>query len=275
MKKFLFLCIALFAILALTNCSDHYTYEFWSCDQSKNEINVIKLPKAYKPTKDEDLRVVGKERFPYKGPMVNGRSLMPGEISFQSTYFYPTYPDFMSLSTATLEQKSVLDNYNIATSIPTAELIKRWGGLLGYLSAMNDEEVPIEKRTSIWHKKREETVDGKYWLWGDARLRKGMPSGDKTAVFAPKGDNPDMFFICRDNNNNQLPESPARCAVYTAVSTDPAWSCLMVMYRAPIADIDNWAAVNAAIKTKFASMMSTREPSTLPTFLQQLRHFDF
>ena len=275
MKKFLFLCLVLFSLLALTNCSDHYTYEFWSCDQSKNEINVIKLPKAYKPTSGEDVRVIGKERNPYKGPLVN-RALMPEEKQFSSAYFFPTYPDFEPLLTATSEQKTVMENYNIGTTfaLATGELF-RSGGVNWLLRARNNEDISIEKRTLPGHRQREESPDGKYWVWGDARLRKGMPSGDKTAVFAPKGDNPDMFFICRDNNNNQLPESPARCAVYTAVSTDPAWSCLMVMYRAPVADIDNWATVNATIKAKFASMMNTREPSTWPTFLQQLRHFDF
>jgi hypothetical protein len=268
--------ILAFALLSflLTACSDHYIYEFWSCDQSKNEINVLKLPKAYKPAKDEDVRVIGKERNPYKGPPVNARPSMLEEKQFFSTYFYPTYPDFAPLSTATLEQKKAMDNYNIATTIATAELF-RSGGVSYTLRAKNDEDISVEKRTSPGHRIREESVDGKYWLWGDAWLRKGKGASDGTVIFAPKGDNTDMFFICRDNNNNQLPESPARCAVYTAVSADPTWSCLMVMYRAPIADIDRWPTVNAAIKVKFSSMMSTRESSSLPTFFQQLRHFDF
>jgi hypothetical protein len=260
--------------LLLTACSDHYTYEFWSCDQSKNEINVLKLPKAYKPAKDEDVRVIGKERNPYKGPSVSARPSLPEEKQFFSSYFFPTYPEFAPLSTSTSEQKKAMDNYNIATTIATGELF-RSGGVSYLLRSKNDEDIPVEKRTSPGHRKREETIDGKYWLWGDAWLRKGKGASDSTAIFAPKGDNPDMFFVCRDNNNNQLPESPARCAVYTAVSTDPKWSCLMVMYRAPVADIDRWPTVNAAIKARFSSMMSTREPSTLSTFLQQLRYSDF
>ena len=75
MKKFLFLCIALFALLALTNCSDHYTYEFWSCDQSKNEINVIKLPKTYKPTKLLGLRIID-------DPFLGGNKLLSFRYNF-------------------------------------------------------------------------------------------------------------------------------------------------------------------------------------------------
>jgi hypothetical protein len=170
----------------LTACSDHNTYEFWSCDQNKNEINVLKLPKTYKSTKDEDVRVIGKERNPYKGPPANARPSMPEEQQFFQTYFYPTYPDFVPLSIATSEQKKVMDDYNIATTIPTAELF-RSGSVTYLLRAKNDEDIPLEKRTSQGHRKREETVDGKYWLWGDAWLRRGKGVSDGTAIFAPKG----------------------------------------------------------------------------------------
>jgi hypothetical protein len=237
----LFLCF----LPALASCADSVTYEFWSCDRSKNEVMVLKMPKSYKPTAP--------------AAALNTRvSIHHAETGgLNRTSFFSTYPEFDPIETATEEQKKVTEAalFNTAVSSGTID----YGNAIDFflLSAVDD---PTVKRTSEGQRFREESLDGKYWVYPDPSVRNGKGGSDLLAYFLPKDTGRNVLISCRDMKTNVFPPDNYRCEVRSLMLETPALSCMTVSYRIRAADVPQWRDFDARIKAKIKSMITVRQP---------------
>jgi hypothetical protein len=238
--------VCFFCLLPLfAGCSDVEIYEFWSCDAGTTEVVTLQIPRSYRPTapsaflnKDAPRDSVARE-------------------GLNRTSFFSTYPGFDPINTATEKEKKNTETALVNTDVISGSI--DYGNTIdGILyGASHDLSVKPEKPGFRW---REESLDGKYWVYPDPWLRNGKGGSDLTAKFLPKETGRSVVISCQDVGKNVLPDENARCYVSSLMNETPALSCLTISYRLRAADVPQWRDFDARIKAKIRKMISVRKP---------------
>lgn len=235
-----------FCLLPLfSGCSDVEIYEFWSCDAGTAEVVTLQIPKSYRPT--------APSAFLNKDAPRDSAA----REGLNRTSFFSTYPEFDPIDTATEQERKMTEIALVSTNVISGSI--DYGNTIdGILyGASHDLGAKPEKPGFRW---REESLDGKYWVYPDPWLRNGKGGSDLTAKFLPKETGSSVVISCQDVGKNVLPDENARCYVSSLMNDSPALSCLTISYRLRAADVPQWRDFDARIKAKIRKMISVRKP---------------
>jgi hypothetical protein len=247
-------------VFSTAGCADSarfVRYEFWNCDETKDEIVVLTMPRTYRPTIPENVLISGKRRPDYSAIFQGGGVIPPDNREFNGTDFYATYPDFDPIGAATSEQIKRTEAA-LANLAVTSGSIDKGHSIDSVLYGASHELGVRPTRPGFrW---REDSVDGKYWVYADPWLRNGGPGSDTMANFLPKNTGFDVLVRCADMRTNAFPPDHYRCGVYSRFIEVPSLSCITLQYRIRAGDIPRWRELDAKIKAKVQSMVSYRQP---------------
>jgi len=232
------LVLALVPVLA--SCAQGVTYQFPSCDPTKQEIYSLRVSRAYRPSPPED-RLVNRT-LPTNDPR---------RVPFFRAYLYSTYPDFAPIETASEDQRKRSASALGSTEIPTLWLI-HGNGISFFLESTSELQ-----DAAPWKRKREESPDGKYWVYANPAFRQGRPSNDATVYFLPKETGRRVLIRCPDDRSNTFPsDANAHCTVESLLNDSPALACVTIGFRVPAADASRWQELTRQVSEKFRSMLS-------------------
>ena len=255
----------LIACLAISGagCADSVRfvrYEFWNCDETKDEIVILTMPRTYRPLIRENVLVTGKTRPNFHGLFEKDERAIitpPEWLEFNGTDFYATYPDFDPIGSATQEQIKTTQAALVNLTV-TSGSIDKGHSINGVLyGASHELGVKPDRPGFRW---REDSVDGKYWVYPDPWLRNGRGGSTMMANFLPKETGFDVLVQCRDMATNIFPPDHYRCGVYSRFVEVPSLSCITLQYRIRAGDIPRWRELDAALKAKVQAMVSYRKP---------------
>jgi hypothetical protein len=216
---------------ALGACSKNVVYEFPSCVQGSSAVSVLTVPKDYGVSGDRRIN----ERVPPEDP---------GRVSFFRTYLFTTYPDFAPRATAGEEARARTQQALGDPEIATAWIV-HGDALAFHLS--RDAQTP-----------REESPDGRYWVYPDRFARAGKPSYDRMNHFLPKETGSNVLITCQDRGDNALPVDGPRCTVESRMLQPPQLACLTVGYRIAPRDLPRWREIDEALKNRVRGFASER-----------------